>query len=1406
MADCKLGLDVGSTTLKLVVLDGNQEVVFARYRRHLADVRGGLLALLQEAADNCGSLPVRAAITGSGGLAVAEQLGLPFVQEVVAGTRAAEERIPQADVLLELGGEDAKITYMRPSLVQRMNGTCAGGTGAFIDQMAVLLGTDAAGLDELAADCSTIYPIAARCGVFAKTDVQPLINDGAAKADIAASVLQAVVNQTISGLACGRPVRGTVAFLGGPLHYLPQLRGRFIETLRLTDADVVHPDDAHLFVALGAALMADGEALTVAELPMRLARDGQISYETRRLQPLFAPGEYEVFIRRHRASSVSRTALSAYEGPCWLGFDAGSTTIKAALMGDGGELLYTHYDSNQGRPLEAAVQILRDVYSRLPEGAWIAGTCVTGYGEEMIRRALHLDTGEVETVAHYRAAREFDPNVDFIIDIGGQDMKCLRIRNGVIDDIMLNEACSSGCGSFLETFALSMGLPIGEFARAALEAAEPADLGTRCTVFMNSRVKQAQKEGASVGDISAGLAYSVVKNALYKVIKVKDPAQLGERIVVQGGTFQNDAILRAFELELGRTVIRPDIAGLMGAYGCALLARDRAEGLTSTVIGPAEAEQFSCTGRPVRCGGCANGCMLTVTTFPDGERFVSGNRCEKGAGTRQSQSVPNLYAYRLSRVFDYSPLPAEQAPRGEIGLPRALNMFEDYPFWFTLLTSLGFRVLLSDPSSHDCFARAMDTVPSDSVCYPAKLTHGHVQNLLERGLKRIFYPCIPHEIQEYPEASNNYNCPIVTSYPEVIRHNMDGIKHSDVDFISFFAALDARKYMPKLIAREFARFGVTMREAQQACGEAYRELERFKGEMEAKGEETLSWLKENGRRGIVLSGRPYHLDPEINHGIPELISSYWMSVLTEESVAHLGGLERPIRVMDQWAYHTRLYESAAAVARHSCLELVQLNSFGCGLDAISTDQVQEILEASGKTYTLLKIDEISNLGAAKIRLRSLLAALNENLPRQRRGSAVYERRLFTKQMREEGTIVCPQMAPLQFQFLKQAFDPTGYNFKVLAEVTKEDIDVGLKYVNNDACYPTIIVVGQLVNAFMRGELDPDNTVIMLTQTGGGCRASNYLAFLRKALREAGFPQVVVASINFAGLEHNPGLRFTPGMAGRLLIGMSLGDLLQKVLLATRPYEQSPGETNRLYARWVERIKDITERTSYSGYRHACRQMVQDFDAVPRTGQIKPKIGIVGEILVKFHPDANNHVIDVIEAEGGECELPALMEFFTYSLHSNRFKHEQMGKFAVEDFASRFGIGLVNRFRQPAQKALQASKYFEPFTFIEELGDQASELVSLGHCTGEGWFLTAEMLNLLRHGVTNMLCVQPFACLPNHVLAKGMIRAIRDAHPEANIVSVDYDPGASEVNQLNRIKLMLHAAFRNLRRENRPPSA
>ncbi|MBQ3274291.1 MAG: 2-hydroxyacyl-CoA dehydratase [Christensenellaceae bacterium] len=1398
-----LGLDVGSTTVKLVITNENREILFSEYMRHYSDMRKTLNDLFEMAVKDHADVVVSTAVTGSGGMSVSRLLGIPFVQEVVCGTKAVETFIPQADVVIEFGGEDAKITYMKPSLEQRMNGTCAGGTGAFIDQMAMLLATTPMGLNELAEKHTTIHPIAARCGVFAKSDIQSILNEGAAREDVAASIFQAVVNQTISGLACGRPIRGNVAFLGGPLHYLPQLRERFKETLKLTDEAMICPENSHLFVALGASFMAQGEKMTVGQLYDVLKNAGDIVSETRRLPALFKnEEELSEFRERHGKNAAGYKDIKTAEGPCYVGLDAGSTTIKAVLIDKDANILYSHYALNHGNPLYSACDILKEIYDGMPEGAYIAGSCVTGYGEALIKEALTLDLGEIETMAHFRAAKYFDPDVDFIIDIGGQDMKALKIKNGAVDSIMLNEACSSGCGSFLETFAHSLEMDIKEFAAEALKAETPVDLGTRCTVFMNSRVKQVQKEGASVADISAGLSYSVVKNAIYKVIKIKDPDELGNNIVVQGGTFKNDAILRAFELVLKKNVTRPDIAGLMGAFGCALIARKRLPAESrSTIITREALEHFSITGKNRRCKGCENHCLLTVVTFEDGRKFISGNRCEKGSGTSEKNDIPNLFDYKYERTFNYESL-GENAPLGDIGIPRGLNIYENYPFWHTLLTELGFNVVLSGRSSRNMYMKGMETIPSESVCYPAKMMHGHITDLIEKGIKTIFYPCIPHEKKEYELANNHFNCPIVTSYPEVIKNNVEALREQNIKYINPFFSFNAEDALPRRIFEEFGEYGITMKQAEEAVKKAYAEQKKFKEDMLNKGKETLEWMKKTGTSGIVLAGRPYHTDPEINHGIPALITSYGMAVLTEDSVAPLAHLERPLRVLDQWAFHTRLYESAGLVAKEPLLNLVQLNSFGCGLDAITTDQVQEIVESAGKIYTVLKIDEISNLGAAKIRLRSLKAALEDKKeqPVPEKKDHTYHRRIFTKELREQHTVVCPQMAPMHWQFLPDAFNPTGYNFKVMSEVTRDDIDCGLKYVNNDACYPTIITVGSMVNAFISGKLDPDNTSIMLTQTGGGCRASNYIGFLRKALKEAGFPQVPVISINFSGMEKNPGFKITYGLAQRLLMAVGFGDLLMTVLLATRPYEKNKGETNALYNKWVEKCHAIIRRTKRREFKKAVKEIIRDFESIERTGVEKPKVGLVGEILVKFHPNANNFAAETIEAEGGECMVPMLMDFFTYSLYNTHFSAEKLGKSKAIDKLSRFGIWYVERFRKMVNKPLSQSKYYHAPVHIDKLAEKAKSVLSVGNYTGEGWLLTAEMLELIEAGAPNIICAQPFACLPNHVTGKGMIKEIRRQHPEANIVAVDYDPGASEVNQINRIKLMIYAAFDNMKKK------
>lgn len=1400
-----LGLDIGSTTVKLALTSG-PEILHQIYQRHQSDIRGSLAKCLDDVAAAFPGASVHIAVTGSGGLGVSRAIGVPFVQEVVAETAAVRDLLPDTDVIIELGGEDAKITYMKPVPEQRMNGTCAGGTGAFIDQMAQLLQTDAAGLDRLAMESTQLYPIASRCGVFAKTDLQPLLNEGASRADLAASVLQAVVTQTIAGLACGRPIRGHVVLLGGPLHYLASLRNAFIRTLEEQTASIVTPPDAQLFVALGAARLAQGDPIPLSDVADRFRNAPGLEQDVGRMRTLFADAaEKAAFDARHRRAEVEIEDISKLKGACYLGIDAGSTTTKAVLIDQDARIFFTYYAGNKGNPVACARDILHTLYRQMGPDARIARACVTGYGEGLIQAAFGVDEGEIETMTHFTAARHYMPNVDFVIDIGGQDMKCMRVRNGVVDSIMLNEACSSGCGSFIQTFAETLGMDAHSFSVEAVRAANPVDLGTRCTVFMNSRVKQAQKEGATVGDISAGLSYAVVRNALYKVIKIRDTSQLGEHIVALGGTFLNDAILRCFELVSGREVIRPSIAGLMGAFGAALIARDRADGSPSTLVGRDQLRAFQMKTTSARCRLCTNQCRLTVSRFDNGRSYVSGNRCERGAGRQQSSLHPaNLFAYKYDRLFSYEPLAADRAPRGVIGIPRVLNLYENYPFWHTVLSRLGFRVLLSSRSTHAVFEKGMETIPSESVCYPAKLVHGHIVDLAEQGIDTIFYPDLPYEQEENPRAGNHYNCPIVTSYPEVVRANMDVLRERNIRYLNPFLPMHKPDVLAKKLSEVFASWDVTRQEAADAVREGMAEQARFRDDIRAMGEKTVRDLRAQGKIGIVLAGRPYHVDPEVHHGIPDMITGLGFAVLTEDSVAGEGMLERPIRSVDQWTYHARLYEAAAYVAQAPELEMVQLNSFGCGLDAVTTDQVQEILEASGKMYTLLKIDEVSSLGAARIRVRSLKAAIEE---RAKTGKAPVpgrpyrlKRKPFTKEMRKTHTLVAPQMSPVHFELISAALNRSGYRVEILDKAGPEDVETGLKYVNNDACYPSILVVGQLIHALQSGRFDPDACTLMITQTGGACRATNYVSFLRKALQDAGYGQVPVLSLSVQGIETNPGFRFSAGLLVRVVRALVLGDLLQTALLRVRPYEKEPGGAERLYRTWLHACAAFLNpppgRRGRMGYRTLVRGIVSAFSAFDfDKDRRKPRVGLVGEILVKFHPDANNHAVDVIESEGCEACVPGLLDFFLYSFRSGIWKVRHMGAPLLSAVVGHAAIGFLETVRGPVRAALRRSGLFAVPPRIEQLAAMARRVLSLGNASGEGWFLTAEMLELIGSDVPNIICAQPFACLPNHVTGKGMIREIRRLYPQANIVPVDYDPGASEVNQLNRIKLMIASCVR-----------
>ena len=1453
MVPIRVGIDVGSTTVKIAVLDNDDKIIYSDYQRHRADIRSTIISVVTQAFDELEkTLPagknqtLSVKVTGSGGLSVSQWLNIPFIQEVIAATTAVKKLIPQTDVVIELGGEDAKITYFAGGVEQRMNGTCAGGTGAFIDQMAALLETDAAGLNILAKNAETIYPIAARCGVFAKTDVQPLINEGARREDIAASIYQAVVNQTISGLACGKPIRGHVAFLGGPLHFMDQLRERFIVTLKLKDDEIIVPENSQLFVAAGSAFSADrtyhcseegkeSPFPTIAEFRERLKNlvDAELS-EVQRLDPLFNNAtELEEFRKRHAMEKAARGDLNLTTGPVFLGLDSGSTTTKAVLIDQKGRIIWDFYASNQGNPVDLAVKVLKDLYKQLPKDVYIARAVSTGYGEALFQAALGVDAGEVETITHFRAADFFVPGVEFLLDIGGQDMKCLRMKDGAIVSIQLNEACSSGCGSFLDNFARTMGMDVREFSKIALLADKPVDLGSRCTVFMNSRVKQAQKEGASVADISAGLSYSVIKNALFKVIKLRKASDIGSKVVVQGGTFFNDAVLRAFEKIAGVEVFRPDVAGLMGAYGSALIAYDQWVDLTTPKPGQEPIDPFSVRSgiasleqlenfhvelESRRCGKCQNNCLLTINTFSTGSEnrvFITGNRCERGAEIEGNvidasnkkntgvedvgEKMPNMFEWKYKRLFSYVPLKPEKAPMGEVGIPRVLNMYENYPLWFTFFTKLGFRVRLSQRSSRNVYEKGIETIPSESVCYPGKISHGHVVSLLQQGVKFIFYPCAPYELQEDKGAGNNYNCPIVTSYPEVLRNNVDELRQDDsILYMNPFLPIYDKERLAERLCEELIPQFPTLTENQifDAVDEAWKEQQKFKDDVQVAGEEALEKMIRAGGNGIVLAGRPYHLDPEINHGIPEMVNALGLAVFTEDSVAHLGSIERPLRIMDQWVYHNRLYRAASFVAGMPNLEMLQLTSFGCGLDAVTADQVDDIMRSKGRMYTLIKIDEGSNLGAVRIRIRSLIAAVRERQRHNRKPvvkSAAYQRQVFTKEMKYSHTIIGPQMSPIHFRILKHAFNACGYNFVILDAVDPKAVDTGLKYVNNDACYPSIIVAGQMIAALESGKYDVNHTSLIITQTGGGCRASNYIGFIRRALTDAGFDNVPVLSLSAQGFEKNPGFKITPGLLHRLLMAVMVGDVLMRVLYRTRPYELVPGSADALYEKWNAKAEKQVKSLSLSGYHKLLKGIIKDFDELPLKPIKKPRVGVVGEILVKFHPTANNKIVETIEREGAECVMPDLADFFFYSFATGIFRHEELAFPKQTERNAKLFVWFMELYRNKMKKYLNNSRRFEAPSSIYDLMNGVDDIVQLGNITGEGWFLTAEMVELIKEGVPSIACVQPFACLPNHVTGKGMIKELRRRFPGANISAIDYDPGSSEVNQLNRLKLLLSNA-------------
>lgn len=1404
----KAGLDVGSTTVKLVIIDSDNKIVFSSYERHFADVKNATLRVLKEAIEIIGKqkeLIIR--ITGSAGMGLSKVIDVPFIQEVISCTEAVEKLIPETDVVIELGGEDSKITFLKGTLEQRMNGTCAGGTGAFIDQMASLLNTDAQGINEMAKKATIIYPIASRCGVFAKSDIQPLINQGASKEDIAASVMQAVVNQTIASLAAGRKIEGKIAFLGGPLYFLSELRKSFIETLKVKEEDAIFPENSLLFVALGAALYPkQNKIVTLENVIYSLEKASKNNLEVASfLEPLFeSEDELKEFRARHSKASAPTKVLSEHSGAAYLGIDAGSTTSKIVLIDQDANILFSHYGNNKGEPLDTIKEVLIDLFKKLPKEVYIGKATVTGYGEELLKNALKIDIGIVETMAHYKAADHFQEGVDFILDIGGQDMKALTIKNGTLSSIQLNEACSSGCGSFIETFAKSMNYSIEDFAKAALTSKSPADLGSKCTVFMNSKVKQVQKEGFNVGDISAGLAYSVIKNSLYKVIKIKRPEELGKKIVCQGGTFYNEAVLRAFEKISGLEVVRPSIAGLMGAYGAALIAKANHQiGEKSSLISLIDLEQFTVEKEFTRCKICENKCMLTVTTFSDGGSFISGNRCERGAKIqiKEEDKRVNLVDYRYNRLFKYRPIEMTEATRGVIGIPRALNIYDNYPLWFTIFTDLGFRIELSPRSTKKIYETGIDTIPSDTVCYPAKISHGHVQTLINKGITKIFFPTVVYERLEHEKADNHYNCAVVQGYPNLLKHNIDEVINEKITYYTPAINLADKDSVIGKLLEEFKGYEITEEEMKKAVYHGFEELTAFKNDIKAKGEETLKLIEEKREHGIVLAGRPYHSDPEINHGISKVITQEGFHVLTEDSIYQLGDVE-DLRLVNQWEYGSRIFAAAKVVAKSKNIDFVQLNSFGCSLDTVATDQISEILEQYGKVLTVLKIDEGSNLGTVKIRMRSLKVAIKD---KEKAGFKPYKRfenpnfANFTKEMKEAHTILLPSIAPFrQNGLVNIALRASGYNAVMLPSKNLTALDKGLRFVNNEYCHPPIDYVGQIVEALESGKYDLNNTTIMILDPGTNCscRGANFATVLRKAIYDAGYPDVPVVPMpiefkDYETDERKSGFVLTVPLLKRLALANSYADLFEKVVYRTRPYEIKPGQIDTLHQKWIEKIKPNIENASLSDFRINMENIVKEFDNIPLLDIEKPKVGLVGdaELTINFAENGSYNIVRLLESEGVEVVVPGIGFMSTY-LIGDLGDH-------MKELSDRF----YNQCEKPMDEALRASKRFRKFYSIFDMKASANQIAPFANYQGKFWFMTGgKMIELLKDNVNNIVLYQAFNCAINYVCGVGLNKEIKRQYPQANIVNIDYDPGMSMVNQVNRIKLMISNAEKDLERE------
>ena len=1410
-----MGIDIGSTTAKIAVLDSEQNLIFSVYRRHNAEALNTLQSLLQEVRQALGNVSLDMLITGSAGMGVCEKYNLPFIQEVIASTEVVRSQFPNVHTLIDIGGEDAKMIFFKEQGMPdiRMNGSCAGGTGAFIDQMATLLNIPVQDLNGLCAASNTIYPMASRCGVFAKTDVQNLLSRDIPREDIVASIFNAVVLQTMATLARGYHPQPAVLFGGGPLTFLPELRSFFAKALHLTEKDIVQVEHPELLPAIGSAIARQTKRKQIAldDLITLLANEPahKVNDQTR-LSPLFNDKvQLDHWLAKRSSRQTPRVDISQLEGqPVFLGIDSGSTTTKIVLIDQRARLLFSFYQNNHGNAVMAVsdgLEKIKALFAASDNPPVISRSVVTGYGEDLIRSAFGCDEGLVETIAHFRAAKEFDPRVSFILDIGGQDMKAIFVKDGHIQNIEINEACSSGCGSFIESFARSMGYSVVDFAQKACLSAAPCDLGTRCTVFMNSKVKQSLREGAEVGDISAGLAYSVIKNALHKVLKVTDPSTLGDHIIVQGGTFRNPAIHKAIETLLDKETLCPDIAELMGAFGAALTARDaylestqpaatRFSGLDSLDITSQYQKSI------LHCKGCENNCAVTRLTFNNGNVFFTGNRCEKifSNSGKSNYKGFNFPAFKLDLLFN-RPVDPEGPVRLTLGIPRVLNFFENYPFWNALLRECGFRIHLSDPSTNAMYEQGSSTIMSENICFPAKLVHGHIFNLISAKVDRIFYPMITFENPEYADADNSFNCPIVGGYPELIRSAIDPEKQYGIPLDKPPITFKNKRLLKKGCMHYFSTLGVDKNTFNRAFNKAIAAQQEYKDKCRQEAVRVLAASRQAGRKTILLMNRPYHADILINHKAPAMLADFGLDMITEDAIPiEEGQTLDTSHIVTLWAYPNRYYHAAHWAGRQPDVEVVQLNSFGCGPDAVAVDEVKAILSEYGKAPTVIRIDEIESPGSMKLRLRSMVESqgrksLSSQAPvfTPRRTTPIYQKE------DKHRTLLAPNFAHFATLAITRPLMDMGYKVIHLPPADRQSVELGLKFTNNEICYPGIILVGDVIKALQTGKYNPDEVTIGISQTGGQCRDSCYLSLFKKALVAAGFEDIPVISLatNLNPLNEQPGFDINyPLFAYKLLMGIVYTDTLSNLYHATAVREKNKGEALRMANHYLNILESSQVALHPKPVLATLKKAVADFNQIETYDQQYPKAAIVGEIYVKLNSFGNNHTVEWLMDQGIEVIMPPLAEYFSSTfVNLDADIETNLSNPDLIWLAYRGVETFVQTFLDKAEKVMAGFKHYRPSHHIRHIAESASDIIDLTNHYGEGWLIPGEITSFVKEGVPNILCVQPFGCIANHIVAKGIEKRMKEFYPELNILFLDCDAGTSEVNFQNRLYFFINHA-------------